>query len=111
MRALIPLLLEVEIMLEHLIAALRIAGRRERDLHVELAPSLLLDLERRALQGLLHALAKRFVEDVGGFFVAVGRDVFAVGAHEIDGDFPAAHREAFDFCWFIAEHVRVSGRL
>ena len=102
MRTLIPLVIKVEIMLNRLITTLRRAHGRKRDRHVKLAPSLLLDLERRALDDLLHALAEGLVEDVGGLFVAVGRNFFAVRADEVDDDAPGAHGEAFHFLRFIA---------
>ena len=109
MRTLILLLQKVEIMLDLLIPTLWTPDRRKRDSHIELAPSLLFDREWRALDDLLHALAERFMQVVGGFFVAGGWQFFAVGADEVDGDFPAAHGEAFHFLRFIAVQVsRVS---
>ena len=108
MCTLIPLVIKVEIMLNRLITTLWRAQGRQRDCHVKLAPSLLLDLERRALDNLLHALAEGFVEDVGGLFVAVGRDFFAVRADEVDDDAPGAHGEAFHFLRFIAVAICVS---
>lgn len=49
------------------------AHRRERDLHIKLSPSFLLDLEWRCLDRLLCTLAEGFVEEVESFLVAVGR--------------------------------------
>lgn len=95
MRALIALLLEVEVVGEDLVARLGCADGREGDLHVELAPSLLVNGERRAAEGLAHALGTEgVVEDVGGFLEAVRRQLLAFGAEEEDANVPAAQREA-----------------
>ena len=95
-RTLILVLPEVQVVRQRLLAILGVADGRERDLHVELAPSSLFDGEGRALEGLLGALAEGLVEQVGRFLEARRGQVFAVRADEVDGDVPGAHGEAFD---------------
>jgi hypothetical protein len=97
MRTLVLFLLEIEIMTQHLLPSLRLAHRRQMDHHVELAPPLLADLERRTLERLLGALAEGLVEMVDRFFEARRRQVVAVGADEVNGDGPLAHGKTFDF--------------
>ncbi len=97
MRRLIPLLQEIQIMRQGLLPALLRPHRRQRNLHIELAPSLLADVEGRVLEHLLLPLAKGVVEQVGGFFVAGGGQLFAVGADEVDVDVPVAEGEGAGF--------------
>lgn len=97
MRALILLLLEVQVMRQLLVAALGVADRRERDQHVELAPALLLNVEGRLPDDLLLTRTEGLVENVGCPVEALGFNVFAVGADEVDVDRPFAHRDlSFD---------------
>jgi hypothetical protein len=108
-RALVALLLEIEVVRERVLAVLAEADGREDDLHVELAPAFLVDAEGRAAELLAHALgAEAVVEDVGCFLVAGGRQLVAVGAHEEDLDVPAAHGDAFHFGGVIAGRDGVS---
>jgi len=87
MRTLILLLLEIQVVAEHLIR-FRLAQRREGDGHVELAPAPLADGEGRLLDDLPGALAERLVQQVGGFFEACRGQVLAFRADEVDGDGP-----------------------
>lgn len=111
MRRLIPLTLKVEIMTDRLLRALLPTAphRRQTNLHIELSPSFLLDLERRGFNRLLRALTKGLVQEVEGLLVAVGGDVVAVGADEVDLDAPFAEGD-FAFGDFgVAGRVGVSG--
>lgn len=78
-------------MRERVVAAL--VRARQHNRHVELAPALLLDLERRLLERLL-VLLKRRVQVVHGLFEARRGHVVAGRVDEPDLDGPAAHREA-----------------
>ena len=100
MRTLVLLLLKVQIMLDRLIASLGRTDGSQDDRHVELAPSLLLDQERRALDDLLLARPEGFVQVVRRLLVAAGVQVVAVRADKEDGDGPLARRDA-------AFHVRL----
>ena len=95
---LIPLpTLKVQIMRNNLLPTLRAPDRRERDVHIELSPALLADLEGRLAEDLTLALAKGLVQDVGGLFVAGGGHLVAVGVLQEDVDGPGAHGVAFGF--------------
>ena len=94
-------------MLQHLIPTLGRADGRQRDLHVELAPPFLLDGEGRLAEGLLLPLAEGLVQLVDAFLVAGCGQLFAFGGEQVDGDFPFAHGEAFDFLGFVAVERRV----
>ncbi|KAH9832438.1 hypothetical protein Tdes44962_MAKER02102 [Teratosphaeria destructans] len=72
--------------------------RRQQNLHIKFSPSLLDNAEWRCSEGLLRTLgAERFVQDVGGFLEAVGRQGVAVGSNEVDLDAPLAHGDLIDF--------------
>nr|POF13855.1 hypothetical protein CFP56_02879 [Quercus suber] len=93
--ALIPLLLEVEIMLDLNVSAFGRSHRGQHNRHVELSPSLLFDRERWGLEGLTRTLAERLVQDVGHFFEAVGRNFITGGCvDQVDGNVPTAQGEA-----------------
>lgn len=88
------------------VSALRRTHRREDDLHVELAPSLLFDRERWCFDDYItssatctrhktHALTlphplrpETLMQHICGLLEAVRRHLFAIGAHEVDGDVP-----------------------
>lgn len=70
MPTLISLVLEVQIVKDFLQVSLADLGKH--DLHIELAPSLLLDAEWRLSFILLRALAEGFVEMEDRFLEAVG---------------------------------------
>lgn len=100
MNTLIFLLLKVQIVLQSVVPTLRRAHRRKHNAHVELAPSLLFNQERRLFENLPPARAEGFVQVVGSFLVAFGLEVLAVWADEVDGDGPATVGDlAFD-CFF-----------
>lgn len=109
---LIPLAtLEVQIMRQDLLATLRAANGRERDLHVEFSPALLTDGERRLAEGLALALgAEAIVEDVGDFLEAVGGHLVAIGGLKVDVDGPGAHGDVFDF-WRVRGDVLLGDKL
>lgn len=82
MSALIPLLPKVQIMEDRLQLAL--ADLRKHDLHVEFAPSLLLNAEWRLGLVLLGALAERFVQVEGRLLEAVrGKEFVLLGVLDV----------------------------
>jgi hypothetical protein len=92
MLRLIPLALKVQIMLQRMLApAVR---ARKHDIHVELAPALLVDAERRLLERLL-VLLKRRVQVVRRLFEHGRHDLVARIVHQPDLDAPCAHGIAF----------------
>ena len=104
--ALVSLLLEVQVMLYMLVSSLGRSDRRECDHHVELAPSLLRDLERRCFERLFGAALEGFMELVGRFLEARSWDIVAVRVHEEYADVPCAHRETFDLGGLVAMEPR-----
>jgi hypothetical protein len=106
--ALVALLLEVQVVGQSVLARLAGANGCEDNLHIELAPTLLVDPEGRAAELLAHALwAERLVEDVSRLFIAGSGELVAVGANEEDLDIPAAHGNALDLHGVIAGKVLV----
>lgn len=97
--AFIPLLREVQIVANGVIASP--VERRERNLHVEFTPSLLVDLERRLLECLAR-FGKGGMELVGSFLEDGRRHIFLAIVEEPDFYAPTAHREAFHLRGFVA---------
>lgn len=87
-RTLIPLLAEVEIVLNRLITTLGRTNGSEGDQHVKFTPSLLFDRKRWGFDRLVGAFAERFVENVAGFLETVGGDIVTIWTDEENGDVP-----------------------